>query len=67
MLLEALFPAMTEHRVDLSQYEPMTVDELVEVLRPGTSLPGPAVCRSLSWRRSCCGHSLPTSPPGSAP
>jgi hypothetical protein len=34
MLLEALFPAMTEHAVDLSQYEPMPVDELAEVLRP---------------------------------
>lgn len=34
MLLEALFPAMTEHAVDLSHYEPMTVDELAEVLRP---------------------------------
>jgi hypothetical protein len=34
LLLEALFPAMTEHRVDLSRYDPMTVDELAEVLRP---------------------------------
>ncbi|HEY6696607.1 MAG TPA: hypothetical protein VIZ67_00150 [Acidimicrobiales bacterium] len=34
MLLEALFPAMTEQRVDLSDYEPMSVDELAEVLRP---------------------------------
>ena len=33
VLLEALFPAMTEHRVDLSRYEPMTVDELADVLR----------------------------------
>jgi hypothetical protein len=34
MLLEALFPAMTEHPVDLSHVEPMSVDELAEVLRP---------------------------------
>jgi hypothetical protein len=34
MLLEALFPATTEHPVDLSHYEPMRVDELAEVLRP---------------------------------
>src|SRR5262245_33959763 len=34
ILLEALFPAMTEHAVDLSHVEPMSVDELAEVLRP---------------------------------
>jgi len=34
MLLEALFPAMTDHHVDLSHFEPMSVDELAEVLRP---------------------------------
>lgn len=34
MLLEALFPAMTEHSVDLSHFEPMSVHELAEVLRP---------------------------------
>jgi hypothetical protein len=34
MLLEALFPAMTEYHVDLSHFEPMSVDELAEVLRP---------------------------------
>jgi hypothetical protein len=34
MLLEALFPAMTEQHVDLSHFEPMSVDELAEALRP---------------------------------
>jgi hypothetical protein len=34
VLLEALFPAMTDHPVDLSHVEPVTVDELAEVLRP---------------------------------
>jgi hypothetical protein len=42
MLLEALFPAMTEHRVDLSHYEPMTVDELAEVpASPEPRIPDP--------------------------
>ena len=34
VLLEALFPAMTGHRVHLAEFEPMTASELGEVLRP---------------------------------
>lgn len=33
LLLEALFPAMTGHPVDLSDVDPMSSDELAEVLR----------------------------------
>jgi hypothetical protein len=32
LLLEALFPAMTSHEVDLSEYEPMSPEELGQVL-----------------------------------
>jgi hypothetical protein len=33
LLLEALFPAMTGHAVDLGSFEPLTATELAEVLR----------------------------------
>jgi hypothetical protein len=36
MMIEALCPALTEHEVDVSHYEPITADEFAEVLRDRT-------------------------------